>query len=86
MITKLTEQGHESAFWVVQLHRGSFHASSLLLKPKLARDTSGRTFHHLSVCSLDTSSASVVKAMVEGWIQNSHMRLITSVKVVAGFF
>lgn len=72
-------------FWLVQLHRGPFHASSLLLKPKLARDSSGRTFHHISVCSLDTPSASVVTAMVEGWIQNSHMLLITSVKVVVAF-
>lgn len=72
-------------FLLVQLHRSPFHALSLLLKPKLARDNSGRTFHHLSDCSLDTS-ASVVTAMVEIWIQNSHMLLIKSVKVVAAFF
>lgn len=72
-------------FWLVQLHRGPFHTSLLLLKPKLAKDSSGMTFHHLSVCSPDISSASVVKVVVEDWIQNSHMLLIMAVKVVAAF-
>lgn len=52
-------------FLLVQLHRGPFHTSPLLLKPKLARDSSDMTFHHLSVCSLDISYASVVKIVVE---------------------
>lgn len=70
---------------LVQIHRGPFYTSPLLLKLKLARDSSGVTFHHLSVCSLDISSASVVKTVVEDRIQNSHMLLITAVKVVAAF-